>query len=138
MPATADPIAAILTYLKADPDVTALATTRIFGAELPQTLAGVMPKQAIVVRYAGGFGLFQQQLVSSWRIDVWAYGETPHQASLLSRTVHGRLKTFTPQMIDGIKIYTIQESAGPISIREPDTTWPAVISSWLIYFADDP
>jgi hypothetical protein len=138
MDATADAIRALITWLGTQPDIASLTAGRIYGGELPTSEVGTMPKKVILLRWAGGLGISDVILLSNWRVEIWCYGETPYEGDLLNRLVHRRMKSLTSQMIDGVKLYPVQESEGPHNFREPDTKWPATIQSWSSLFADDP
>jgi hypothetical protein len=138
MVATADALGALLIWLGDDPDIAMLTAGRLYGAELPTSEVGTMPKKVIIVRWAGGFGVIDVLLLSSWRVDIWCYGATPYEASVLHRFVHSRMKALPGITIAGVKLYPAQESGGPLSVRELDTKWPAVIQSFAVLFADDP
>jgi hypothetical protein len=138
MPATADALVALRIWLGDDVDIATLTAGRIFGAELPSGEVGTMPKKVVLVRWAGGFGVSDVVLLSSWRVDIWCYADTPYEASRLHRFVHHRMKSLTGMLVNGIKLYPAQEAGGPVSIREPETKWPAVIQSFAVMFADDP
>lgn len=128
-----DPVKAVMTYLAADSDVAALIAGRVFGGDLPQAQAASMPRACVVVREAGG-GL----LGSSWedygdiRLDVFAYGATPHEAAQLRRAVYKRLKAMTRTVSETVLLHWAKLDGGPIPMFDVDTTWPYVWTSWQV------
>jgi hypothetical protein len=135
--ATADALVGLKDILLGHAEVSALCEQRVYGGELPQEQAASMPRKAILLRWAGGGGPLYR-LLTVWRVDVYCWGETPYEASVLHRTVHACLKHVSHGLVANVMVYSIEESGGPLQLREPDTLWPAVVQSWVITFADDP
>lgn len=133
-----DVIPAVIAYLKADSGVAALAGARVFGAEVPAREAQSMPRQALVVRYAGGMGVRDDVPIQTPRLDVWAYGATPGEASALYLAAHGALRTLARAVHAGALLHSAIQGGGPISGRDPDTHWPFVWGSWVITAGEEP
>ena len=132
---TPDFLGALITHLAATSAITALVSTRIYGQELPDSEIAAMPRKTLMLRWAGGAGGLYRNL-SVWRVDVWHYGETPFEAGVLHRTVHDVLKHLSREVSAGVLLHALEESGGPLPIREPDTHWPVVVQAWLLYAAD--
>ncbi|HSV29705.1 MAG TPA: DUF3168 domain-containing protein [Candidatus Omnitrophota bacterium] len=133
-----DVVLAAVTYLQADAGVAALAGARVFGAEVPALEAKSMPRQALVVRYAGGMGPRDDVPIQAPRLDVWAYGATPGEASALYLAAHGALRALARAVHAGALLHSAIQGGGPISGRDPDTRWPFVWGSWVITAGEDP
>lgn len=127
-----DILGALLLYLRAQPEITALTNTRIYGIELPASEAQHMPRACLVVRFAGGVGPPYGVALMTPRVDVWHYGSSPSQAQELWRRVYTALNAMSREVQNGTLLHAAQESMGPMSTREPDTDWPVVLESWQI------
>lgn len=129
-----DHIEALVTYLKLDADVTSVATARIFGGELPEGETPFMPRSAVVLLHAGGLGAIGSgvQRYGDVRVDVRTYGATPKLASDVWRAVHPALKNLLREVHAETLLHWAKPSGGPISLRDPDTHWPYVLSSWQV------
>lgn len=131
-----DHVTAVVEYLKADSDIVALVGTRVFGIELPEAEADFMPRKAIVVKQSGGAGSGGWLEHSTPRMDVFCYGETPHQARTVRREVYDVLKQLIRTVIDSTLINSISPSGLPLDLRDPDTQWPVVFESYQVFAAE--
>lgn len=134
-----DPVAALVTLLRADAGVAALAPVRVFGARLPATEVASMPRKAVVIRRAGAgasAGNRSRIRVSKPRCDVFAYGETPYEASRLDLACYEALKQMEAQNIGTCRIWDAVLINGPIDLTEEDTTWPIVFRTYLVAAAE--
>lgn len=129
----ADPIAALIALLKDDADVTTEVGTRVFGGELPPEETESMPRSAIVVKPAGGgfLGSAYQQWGDT-RADVVFYGSTPKDAWDVYRAAHPVLKQLGRSHWAGCLLHWAKLSGGPVSMRDADTDWPVVFTSWQV------
>lgn len=135
-----DPLVAVRTYLLADAGVSAIASTRVFAAELPSTEASNMPRAAVVVTAAGGgqasLGARSHVPVGSIRMDVRCYGETPAAASALHYAVLSALKAIGRTFVDATLLHSCVVEGGPFNLREPDVDWPLVLSTYSLLAAE--
>lgn len=143
MPVTSTPdfIGAVIARLRSITEVTALASTRISG-ELGADW-DPMPRHAVVVRRAGGTD--EQELDHAFpRLDVRCYGATEYEAGRLARIVKpalcptragGNRTGFTQ---GGCRVLDVAHEAGPISIREPETTWWFILHSFRFRISEIP
>jgi hypothetical protein len=132
-----DPVSAVMAYLAADSDIAALAGARVFGGELPETEATSMPRGAIVVRESGGGFLGAEwQEYGDVRLDVITYGAIVDDASDLARAVRRRLKAMTRNVSETALLHWAKPDGGALPLRDPDTGWPYVVSSWQVLLAE--
>lgn len=134
-----DPIVPLMAWIAAGADVAALVGTRIFGDELDADESASMPRKAVVLKSTGmgaAVELGSIADISSYRIDAWAYGETPFEASRLRAAVAERMKELQRVVIADAFIHSAIREAGPISIRDPNTYWPAKVESFRVLIAD--
>jgi hypothetical protein len=137
--AIADPIAAVVAMLKADAGVIAAASTRVYGGELPRAQSDDQPRKALVVKAVGGGSLDPgYQRWGDHRLDVIAYGETPHEAYELWRTAHAPLKDLARSKHAGTVLFWARPAGGPVAMRDADTDWPIVVSSWQVLASEVP
>ena len=134
-----DPIGALVAYLKVDTAVATLASTRIYGAELPKSEIenASNPRAIVVVKQAGGgmLGLAYQQY-GDIRADVACYGSTPFNASALYGAVYDALKELRREVYASTLLHWAQSSARGTQGRDPDLDWPVVFSSWQVLAAE--
>ena len=133
-----DHVTAVMEYLKADSDIVALVGTRVFGIELPELETNFMPRKAIVIKQSGGDGSGGYLEHSSPRIDIFCYGETPHQARTVRREVFDVLKQLIRTVTDSTLINSISPEGGPLDLRDPDTQWPVVFESYQVFAGESP
>ena len=133
---TVDPLAALVAYLKADSAVAALASARVYGAELAPAEATSMPRHAVVCYATGGQPEHYVKLQAP-RVDVMCYGPTPYEAKRLYLTVYDALKGAEREEQTSALIHTALMNGGPLQNREPDTHWPFVWSSWTVTVSEE-
>lgn len=134
-----DVLGCLIGYLRAVPEVAALASTRISGAV--QADWAPMPRHAVWLAHAGGPGadLDVDHLLE--RIDVHCYGATAYEAMRLWRIVDPSLvPTRQGGNASSIKrtvggqvclIYHLIPEGGPIGLVEQDSGWPRVTCSYI-------
>jgi hypothetical protein len=133
---SADPVAALVAYLKADAGVAALVGTRIFGLELPAAEASAMPRKAVVLQASGGAPLVGGYLEhTAQRIDAFAYGETPYEAERVRRAVFDSLKQLRRAVAASTLIHWVEDAGGFSTQRDPDGGWPVSFQSFQTFFA---
>lgn len=136
--AVPDPILAVMALLAADTDVAALVSGRVYGMELPEADDVSMPRYALVVTLAGG-NLLTGGTWSEYgdpRFDVFAYGATRLEANQLYRAAHVALKAMTRVKHASVLLHWARPAGGPIPLRDPDTTWPYVLSTWQVLLSE--
>lgn len=137
MAAVTDALPALIGIVGADSAVQALVggappNDRIFGLELPKSEASSMPRKALVIKMSGGPGREDYIEIGTVRYDFLHYGKTPFEARKLWRTVHPVMKQISRQLNSSVLIHSAIGSGGPISLRDGDTDWPFILSSWLV------
>lgn len=137
MPAAADPIAALVAYLKADTGVAALLAARVFGGELPPSETEAMPRKALVVRASGGFSLTAGSYAEhdTQRFDLLAFGETPHEANRVSQAAGLAMKRLRRSVHAAVLLHWAKHAGGAIPGREPGTEWAREFQSWQVMYA---
>lgn len=100
MTTPADPIGAVVAFLRADSATAALAGTAIYGGEMPLAEARLQPRHAIVLRASGGAAIAGDSYAGfdSQRFDLFAYGPTIRQAEILADTAGLALRALRPSV----------------------------------------
>ncbi len=139
MTVTTDPLAALIRYLKLDAHTIDMTGTRIYGGELPETEVSSMPRATILLRLVGG-GLLpisnSYVEVSDVRVDAYAYGATPSSAFRAHRCLAGALKQMRRNTQGRTVLHWAMPAGGPQSLREANTEWPLVLSTWQVLYAE--
>jgi hypothetical protein len=140
MPDPANPIAALVTFLKADASVASLAGTRIWGGELPRSViegASAVPI-AIVVDPGGGTQSHGRgyQEYGDTRIDIRCYAPSPAAAYNLYLAANAALKQLTRRTVGGVVLHWARQAGGPLTLRDGDTDWPYVFASYQVLAAE--
>jgi len=134
-----DPVAAVIRFLKLDADTTDMASTHIYGGELPDADVESMPRACVVIRMTGG-GLLPISSsyveVNDVRLDAYCYGSTPLQSFRLYRCLAGALKQMTSNTQGRTRLYWAKPAGGPLSLREADTEWPVTLSTWQVMWSE--
>lgn len=140
-------VPAIIRILLESPAVSMQVDTRVYGAELPEFEAQLMPRKTVVVTPSGGALLGPgARSYARWvtnRLDIFSYGKDPLEAIEVYDAVYdvltqltqggplsdfdGRLPPARPQpripppttVVKGAVV-----TGGPISARDGDTDWP--------------
>lgn len=134
-----DPLLALRAIVAADTDVAALAGTRIFAAELPDSEAAQMPRAAAVIAASGGPPDLGYAPLAHRRIDVRTYGATPLGAMTLHLALHAVLKTLRRRSSLGVLVHSAALDAGPVAMREPEVgaEWPFVFASYEVLASEE-
>jgi len=130
-----DEITAILEWLGLDATIAAEFADRLFGHELPDDEAKHMPRTALVVSNAGGFGEGLPDVLDRSRVDVRIYARTLDEAKALAWHVSRRfteLRRFVAA--NGVVLHPAKRSGGYIPLREQVGGWPLILRSWLLVF----
>ena len=134
-----DPLLALRALIAADAEVAALAGTRVFAAELPDSEAAQMPRAAAVIAASGGPPDLGYAPLAHRRIDVRTYGKTPLGAMQLHLAVHAVLKNIrrTPSLT--VLVHSASLDAGPVAMREPEVgaEWPFVFASYEVFVSEE-
>jgi len=134
-----DPLLALRALIAVDAEVAALAGTRVFAAELPDSEAAAMPRAAAVIAASGGPPDLGYAPLAHRRIDVRTYGKTPLGAMTLHLAVHAVLKNLrrTPSLT--VLVHSASLDAGPVAMREPEVgaEWPFVFASYEVFVSEE-
>lgn len=133
-----DIVTAIVELLKADAGIAALVGTRVFGGELPPDEAASMPRKAIVVQPSGGvpFQPGSRVKAEAQRLDVVAYGATPHEAAALRGNAAGVLTATVRELtVAGVLVHWVQSAGGYLAGRDRDGQWPFAFQSFQALFS---
>lgn len=135
-----DVVDALVSLLKADAAITAIAGTNVFGTSLPDEITGTDAVAALVVSFAGGAqalgGGYMQH--GDVRCDTKAYGRHPGEAVSLNGAAKAVLKGLRRQVVEGVLLHWARPVGGPLSLLDPDLRWPYVLHSWQVYSAEIP
>lgn len=143
--AVPDPIAAVVAFLAADADVAALVGTttirgtvvaRVFGEEVPAEEAVNMPRACITVSAGGGFHVRSYVQLQTPRLDVKCYGRTLSETGALHQAAYNALKYLNRRAQGVAFLHNAIQVGGPLSLRDDDTDWPFVWSTWEVLASD--
>ena len=136
----ADPVSALVAYLKTDGAVATPIGLRIFGGELPSVEARSMPRGALIVKLSGGTSLTAGTFVEhdTQRIDLFAFGPTPFEASQLLARASLALRRLRRGVWAGTLIHWVNSAGGSNVGREPATDWPRAFQSFQVMHALEP
>lgn len=133
-----DLLFALITALRTDSDVVAMVGNRVYGLQVPDSETVNMPRAALVVRYVTlpmMYGTGSQNYGDNG-IEVLTYGATPYDADRLWRIVHPMLKHLMREVHSHVLIHWARPISGPYPLRELDTDWPYVLSTWQVMAAE--
>lgn len=137
--AAADPAAALALYLKTVPAVDDLVDGRVFRPNLddPDEIKQ-MPRGAIVVRRAGGYGMFggANIPVGDPRLDIFCYGDTFQASETLASEVVIALKALRQHVVSGVRLYWARIEGGPLPIPDPEDHWPQHVVTAQLAFCE--
>ena len=134
-----DPVVAVRAFLLGDADLAALIGTRVFAGILPRSEVEPMPRKAVLIRKAGmgaSAGNRSRIGISAPRLDVFAYGETPYEASRVDLAAYDALKQMEPHNEGVCRLFDAVLTGGPIDLEEEDTGWSLVFRSYEIAAAE--
>lgn len=137
MPEAADLEAGLCAYLKTLGPVTTLVDTRVFGGELPPGETASMPRKAIVLKKSGGVSLTGESHVEhdTQRVDLFAFGETPHEAARVARAAALGLRRLRRSVHANVLLHWANSAGGALSGREPNTEWPREFQPFQVMHA---
>jgi hypothetical protein len=126
-----NPLVAVITLMKADAAIIAQVATRVFGEELPRSEVGSMPRKAITLHSNGGRYDQDDLIVSPYRINTHCYGATVYEALQVDLVVYEFFKNLKRRGIaTGGGVLLANAETGPFTLRDPDTTWPYVLTTY--------
>lgn len=130
----ADLEGALVAYLKDIPAVATLTSSRIFGGELPGGETASMPRAAIVIKASGGVSQTGASYVETdtQRVDVFAFGPTPHEAARVARAAGLALRRLDRSVHGGVLLHSASAASGSFSTREPVVEWPRHFQSFQV------
>jgi len=133
----ADLEAGVVAFLKSRATLVPLVGERVFAGELPENQAAAMPRKAIVLKSSGGVSITGNSFVlqDAQRIDVFAFGETPHEAAKLMRVIALELKLLRRSVHAGVLLQSANTASGASGDREPQVEWPRMFQSFQIFHA---
>lgn len=137
-----DPIQAVVEYLAADSDLAALithsGTVSVYGIELDAAETENMPRQAVVIKPAGGGAIpVAYQRYGDILVNALCYGDTPFEAGEVRRAVHTALKHLLPTVTaNNTLLRWANPAGGPVSFRDPDTDWPVQMQAFQVMAAE--
>lgn len=127
----ADATGALVSYLKTT-RVNDVTSGRVFRPELPDTEMQSMPRACVVIRRAGGYGLFggSNPPVGDPTLDLFCYGETWLQSeSVVAGEVILALRSLRTATFAGARLYWARIAGGPNPFDDPKTRWPCTVVS---------
>lgn len=129
-----DPVGALVAFLTATPEVSAITGSRIYGGEVAKSDVATMPRSSVVVSPSGGLGVFGggYQEYGDRRFDVDCYAATEGSSYALFLEVHHALKQMYAHNRSGVRLHWARPAAGGNTSRDPRTDWPVTLSSWQV------
>ena len=139
-----DPLTGVVAFLLGDGPIAALASTRVYGEEIPDDLVQTVSDantvlQTVLVKRSGmgqSVGTNSRIKFSRPRFDVFSYGENPLEAATLDLACYEALKQMDPHTEGALRMFDAVLVAGPVSLREEDTGWPLTFRTYLVAVAE--
>lgn len=130
-----DELTALVEWLSLDDVIREAIDDRIFGHELPDEQASVMPRACVVISNAGGFTEGLPEVLDRSRVDVRCYGATLDEAKALAVQVARRFRELRRFVAaNGTVLHPARRSGGFVPLREQIGGWPLILRSWLVVF----
>ena len=126
----------VLDYVAAKDPIIALVGARVYAGELGKEEIEKMPRKAIVVRIDGGAEKTGTKPIVRPRIEIWAFGETYHEAGQVDRAVFDALDTLKRQIVNGFLLHGAIMASGSRMMRFGLSGWPMIIRTGTV-IADD-
>lgn len=140
---SADIVAAVRQMLLDDIAIADLVDDRVWGTHLDRPEVASMPRKNIVISLGGSVpsaGSNSYIRVQRMRLDIRTYGEDGYEARRVWLLVNDFMKAITPTTVTlvdgGVRVHNAVESAGPISMVDPDTDWPSVVATWAVHYSE--
>lgn len=124
-----DAVSAIRELLLADPTVNMVTEGRVFGGELPPTEAQNLPRDTVVVAYAGGDPHRGTTPIMGARLMIWCWSKSFHTAGKLDAAVFDVLDNVIRVTIGHVLIHAVMPVGAPAAYKDPDFGWPAYARS---------
>lgn len=118
----ADPIAAIVAYLRAQASLQAMVNDRILGDSIPPSSAQI--KNAVTIRLAGGPAEIYIEQVIRPRIEVRAYGETDEEAATIFWEVYRLLNGKINLIANDTRIMSFAFAGNGTTLFDEDVNKP--------------
>ncbi len=134
MPAAvmSDPVAALVTLLKADSNIVALCGSRVYGQELPSTEAVNMPRAALVIQSTGGNPGPGKSRQYNPQVDIRAYGSSAAEAHQLMLTANLILQELNRVVVGQTIIYGAVMQTSTFFGIEQKAFWQFFFTVWQI------
>lgn len=146
-----DRLVAVVSFLKAQPRVEAIAGLRVYDEEIPDNIVGKMPKPVVVVSDSGGAHTYggASQDFSDARVDVRCYAWSLASARELELETFNALRRLQRVVIGDVLLHWARPAGGVMTMRaqaivwpggavDQSTHWPFAQRSWQILAADIP
>lgn len=135
-----NPLDGMGAYLKADPAVSELVGSRVYWPALPRNQNDTEPSPTIVLRPAGGYGLYGRGTLAlgDTRIDTDCFGATEADSWRVHLNVLAAMKGLKRKTIAGMLLHMATVSAGGVTARDPQTKWPLTIASYTVISSEVP
>jgi hypothetical protein len=135
-----NPLDGLGAYLKANGAVTTRVGTRVYWPKLPPTQNAVMPIPTIVLRPAGGYGIYGRGTLQlgDTRVDADCFAATFADSWQLHLDVLAAFKTLSRRKAGGVLLHKVDVSAGGVTAEDPDTKWPLTIASYTVLASELP
>ena len=130
-------VGALIALLSADAAVAADAAGYMFGGEIPESVSPEMPRRAIVLAKSGGPSLTGASfsMADTQRVDLFAYGATPHEAEQLLTLAAFAFREARRQERGGVLIHWINPAGGQTGGRTSGLAWPRAFQSFQVFHA---
>ncbi|KKM73941.1 hypothetical protein LCGC14_1405360 [marine sediment metagenome] len=124
-------------FLLANEALTDLVSERVFGLELPDSQASIMPIKSVVISPSGGPPLTGgYAAVTAQTFDMFSYGENPYECQRVRSVVFDALKALRREVSVGVLIHWCEPAGGFANMRDPDTKWPINFQSFQAFYAE--
>ena len=122
-----DYLNALITFVKADGPVAAIASTRVYGIELPESIANGDAQDCITITPAGGIETARTDRLVKARLDVRSYSDTPFNAMTLDRALWDALEALQRSANNSTLMHAVWMAGSPFALKDPDIHWPFML-----------
>lgn len=124
---------AVRQYLLNDSTVAALVGDRVFVDDLPEEEDEHMPRNAVVLRSAGGPESRDWTHLQRQRYDVLCYGATRYDAGEVDGAVAETLHYLKRTVVKETLLSSVMVGGGAQSFKDAQTGWPIKLRTILVY-----